>query len=437
MRLPPPGPRRDLCLALLLALVAAVFRFPGLHFPAKEYFDEVYHAVSARQYLEGVMPVEWVHPPTAKHLISIGVALFGYSAWAWRLAPALAGTLLAPVFFLLARRVLPTERAALLASVLLLSDGVYLVQSRVAMTNIFAVLFQCAAMLMVLRAGPGERLRGLDMSLLGLALGLALSTRWTSLMAMGFCGLVFLVLRGRRLLRPREAALLAYAFVALPLAVYATSYLPLVTGGHLHVSGSTPNPLASMADLERGARDLWQEQTNVWGYHAGLQAEHPYFSKWYTWPFLYRPTWYFYEQHGGRVHGIVALGNPALWWASLPITLWALATGLRARDPRALFAGLGFLFLYLPWGLSPRTLNYNHYLFEAIPYACLALGLLLDRHWDGRFRNLARGYVAAVVLLFFHFLPLFTALGFPLRWFYWSAFPDGTGRLWTWFRTWI
>ena len=69
--------------------------------------------------------------------------------WAWRLAPALAGIALAPIFFLLARRTLPTERAAVLATVLLLTDGVYLVQSRTAMTNIFAVLFQVASALFV------------------------------------------------------------------------------------------------------------------------------------------------------------------------------------------------------------------------------------------------------------------------------------------------
>ena len=88
-----------------------------------------------------------MHPPTAKLLIAIGVWLFGYESWAWRLLPALAGIALAPVFYYLARTVLATERAAVLASVLILADGVYLVQSRTAMTNIFAVLFQLAAAL--------------------------------------------------------------------------------------------------------------------------------------------------------------------------------------------------------------------------------------------------------------------------------------------------
>jgi hypothetical protein len=56
---------RDLRTALFLAVVAAVFRLPFLAFPTEEYFDEVYHAKSARQYLVGESPVEWVHPPTA------------------------------------------------------------------------------------------------------------------------------------------------------------------------------------------------------------------------------------------------------------------------------------------------------------------------------------------------------------------------------------
>ncbi|MFI4946221.1 MAG: phospholipid carrier-dependent glycosyltransferase, partial [Burkholderiales bacterium] len=83
-------------LLLGVAILAALFRLPGLGYPGEEYFDEVYHAKTARQYLNGEPPTEWVHPPTAKLLIAAGVALFGYEPWAWRLVPALAGILIAP-----------------------------------------------------------------------------------------------------------------------------------------------------------------------------------------------------------------------------------------------------------------------------------------------------------------------------------------------------
>src|SRR4029453_2092104 len=119
MPAPSPARRRDLRLALILALAAAAFRLPRLGFPAEEVFDEVYHAQTALQHLKGDTPPEWDHPPPAELLIAVGVWAFGCHPWAWRLLPALAGIALAPVFFLLARRVLATERAALLASVLL------------------------------------------------------------------------------------------------------------------------------------------------------------------------------------------------------------------------------------------------------------------------------------------------------------------------------
>src|SRR6185503_8146050 len=190
-----PAGRRTLVLALLFTAVAALFRLPSLGFPNEEVFDEVYHAKTALQYLNGEPPTEWVHPPTAKLLIAVGVWLFGYEPWAWRLMPALAGIALAPVFYLLARRVLVAERAAVLATALLLCDGVYLVQSRIAMTNIFAVLFQLSAALFILRAALRPRLSAPDMLAAGLCLGLALSTRWTSLWAAGFLGLVLLAVR--------------------------------------------------------------------------------------------------------------------------------------------------------------------------------------------------------------------------------------------------
>jgi dolichyl-phosphate-mannose-protein mannosyltransferase len=413
----PPEPRRTLLLLGAIALVAALFRLPGLGYPAEEYFDEVYHAKTALQYLRGEPPTEWVHPPTAKLLIAVGVALFGYEPWAWRLAPALAGISLAPVFFLLARRVLATERAAVLATLLLLLDGVYLVQSRVAMTNVFAVLFQLLSALLLVRAVTAERLALGPMAATGLALGLALSTRWTSLFAWGFLGLVFLAVRRARAFRPRELTLGILAFLLVPAAVYLVSYVPWMRQGH-------------------SAWDVVTLQGAIWRYHADLSATHNYFSRWWTWPWLYRPTWYFWWSDEGWVRGIVALGNPAIWWASVPVSLWAVVTGVRWRDPRRVFAGAGFFLLYVPWGLSPRTLNFSHYLFEAIPYACLALGIFLDRVWDGRHPLLPRGYVLLAALLFLLFLPFLTALPVPMR--LWGfRFPLLGGGIWTWFRTWV
>ena len=413
MALPPPGPRRDLAIALLFTLAAAVFRLPRLGVPGEEVFDEVYHAKTALQYLNGESPTEWVHPPTAKLLIAVGVWLFGYVPWAWRLIPALAGVALAPVFYLFARRVLVTERAAVLATVLLLCDGVYLVQSRIAMTNIFAVLFQVSSALFILRAALRPRLSAPDMAAAGLFLGLALSTRWTSLWAAGFLGLVLLAVRRLRIIKPRELTLTVLAFLVLPVGIYVLSYVPWMRQGH-------------------ELKELLPLQKAIWRYHADLRATHPYFSRWYTWPLLYRPTWYYFKQTGETIRGIVALGNPVLWWASVPVTVWALVTGTKEKDARRLFSGLGFCAMYLPWGISPRTLNYSHYLFEAIPYACLSLGALLDRGGDGKW---ARVYVALVVVLFFFFLPFLIALPIPARWYFHDL--GGGVRPWTWFPKWV
>jgi dolichyl-phosphate-mannose--protein O-mannosyl transferase len=202
----------------------------------------------------------------------------------------------------------------------------------------------------------------------------------------------------------------------LPLALYVLSYLPWMQQGH---------PLG----------ELWPHTKGIWRYHAGLVATHPYFSKWYTWPWLYRPTWYYWRQSGETISGIVAIGNPILWWSSVAAAGWALVAAARERSARLAFCGAGFCCLYLPWGLSPRTLNYSHYLFEAIPYACLAVGVLLDRHWDGPQRALARGYAILVALAFVYFLPLLMGLPMPARWFYFDF--GGGVRPWTWFATWI
>ena len=427
--------RKDLWIGLAFTALAAALRLPRLGFPQEEIFDEVYHARTALQYLNHESLTEWVHPPTAKLLIAIGIWAFHYTSWAWRLVPALAGIALAPTFYALARITLPTRRAAILATLVLSADGVYLVQSRVAMTNIFAVFFQVAAALFIVRATLKERLDTTLFLIAGVFLGLGVSTRWTSLWALGFLGLLTVVIRGDRIARMRmkevpllltlvkEIPLLFVSFLAIPAVLYVISYIPLL---------QQRNNFHTLLGIKAALVDLVQEQQRVWSYHANLVATHPYFSKWYTWPWLYRPTWYYFNQVGDTVRGIVAIGNPAIWWASVPITIWALVTGVARKDLPRLFAGFGFCALYLPWGISPRTLNYSHYLFEALPYACLSLGLWLDLHWDTKPR-LARGYLALVVALFVLYFPFLTALPIPAQVFggRWSV------GIWAWFPSWI
>ena len=322
------------------ALRAPFCGLPGLGYPREEYFDEVYHAKTALQYLRGEPPTEWVHPPTAKLLIAVGVCFFGYQPWAWRLAPALAGTLLAGVFFLLARRVLATERAALLATGLLLLDGVYLVQSRIAMTNVFAVLFQLLSALLVRargrRAAAAARGRWRPPASRSASrsrrAGRASGPGASSASCSSRCG--------------RAAA-------RAPPDIDAPAQGPLGASGSSRsrscaARGGLPAELRAVdapgprgAVMERRARVA---AASIWGYHANLRASHTYFSRVVDVAAgsTGRPGTSG-SSGEGFVRGIVALGNPAIWWASVPASLWALVHGIRSRAPAARLRGRGLL----------------------------------------------------------------------------------------------
>src|SRR5262249_23907298 len=99
------------------------------------------------------------------------------------------------------------------------------------------------------------------------------------------------------------------AFVAIPLVIYVASWIPFFTRGQFH----------NLADLVD-----YQKQAYI--YHATLTATHPYGSPWFSWPFLVRPVAYYYEYQGlgidqlthhSLVGGIIDVGNPVIWWASI------------------------------------------------------------------------------------------------------------------------
>jgi predicted membrane-bound dolichyl-phosphate-mannose-protein mannosyltransferase len=69
--------RRDVTLALLVALAVLATRGYRLDWPRDMYFDEVYHARTAFELLAQREPYEWTHPHLAKEIMALGILAFG------------------------------------------------------------------------------------------------------------------------------------------------------------------------------------------------------------------------------------------------------------------------------------------------------------------------------------------------------------------------
>ena len=69
--------RRDVTVAVLVALAVLVTRGYRLDWPRDMYFDEVYHARTAFELLAQREPYEWTHPHLAKEIMALGILAFG------------------------------------------------------------------------------------------------------------------------------------------------------------------------------------------------------------------------------------------------------------------------------------------------------------------------------------------------------------------------
>ena len=72
-----PAMRRDILIALIVALAVLGTRGFRLDWPRDMYFDEVYHARTAFELLAEREPYEWTHPHLAKEIMALGILAFG------------------------------------------------------------------------------------------------------------------------------------------------------------------------------------------------------------------------------------------------------------------------------------------------------------------------------------------------------------------------
>jgi dolichyl-phosphate-mannose-protein mannosyltransferase len=404
---------------VVLVALAALTRFVRLGEPPQMIFDEIYYARAAEQILAGVeVTEERTHPPLSKLIIAGGIALLGDRAVGWRVASAAAGTLLVLLVYALAWLLFRNRVVAAAGAAMIVLDGLVLVESRIAKPDIFLTLFIVAAyaafwMFVRARIEGGDRPPGRSgwwLAAAGAAAGCAVATKWTAVAPLLALPATLLLLWGRGDVAwaRRDLWRALTALVLLPLGVYVLSYAPYFALGH-------------------GLRDLLALQGSMFRFHAGLTQGHPYQSAWWSWPLLVRPIWYEYRETAPHLYrGVVALGNPVLWWAGLAALIVVAVGAVRTRALPETFLLAGFLLSYLQYAAVRRVLFLYHFL-PALPLLFIALAAVLERlrRQVGPGPALALGLLAATWLVVFY--PVLTAV--PM--------PDARILRMMWFGSWI
>jgi dolichyl-phosphate-mannose-protein mannosyltransferase len=443
-----PWWQRPLLVLAAVTAIAGGLRFYKLSTPSSFVFDETYYAKdgcfdAGYNYKDckldrpGEQTVT-VHPPLGRWIIAAGERLFGNTPFGWRVASATIGTLsvfmLALIAWLLWRSVLWTGVAGLL----LATENLNFVQSRLSMLDIFVAGFVVAGFLFLVldrqwidrRTPKPQRLpRGDEGYLLelppdrppspifrpwrmatGVAFGAATAVKWSGGAALvPAILLAFFWERSRRkeigLPAPIREAIRDESFgiflflVILPIGVYMASYLKWFSDHHWSLG------------------EWWRLHKSMADFSIHLRSPHPYSSPAWTWIFMKRLVAYYYIGDAAKNTSaeILGMGNPAIFWGSVLAVPYALIAWVWKKDWRAGLILLSFSIQYLPWFFAART-NFLFYMTPITPFMVLAVVYALRdisevRIGMERIRALApiAGLaVFASVAMFVFFLPVLT-----------------------------
>jgi dolichyl-phosphate-mannose-protein mannosyltransferase len=506
-----------------VTLLAGIMRFWHLGTPHAFLFDETYYAKDAwslwhHGYVTGYVdkandkilagnlhglwtdqPSMIVHPEVGKWLIGFGEHLFGMDPAGWRVAPAVAGTLMVMVMVRLGRRLTGSTLLGVVAGLLLCFDGLEFVLSRMALLDIFVAFFLLCAvsclvadrdwgrlrMARLVAPGGGSTaagwgpVRGLVWRpwrlSAGLMFGLACGSKWNAVYPLvAFALMVWFWDSGaRRAIGVHRPALKSLLVDAVPafgylVVVAFVVYLLSWTGWLIHASAYEKtfsntqfgpywgNYLKHPAhgffpELWRSLRSLWHYHHDVYVFHTvGLDhATHAYQSKPQGWLILNRPVGV--EADLGIKPGeqgcnapadstclrqVLLLGTPALWWGGALALIYAVYGWIAKRDWRFGVAVVGVVASWLPWIPNDDRPIFSYYAIAIIPFTVIAIVLCIGSMMGGPHASDTRRMVGTAVGGAFVVLVIVNFAWFwPIYTGQLISTPDWLQRIW--FRRWI
>jgi dolichyl-phosphate-mannose-protein mannosyltransferase len=413
---------------VLLLLVATGLRAWNLGSPARAYWDEQPYIYDANAYLGGGFGLEvgtppsvkiadegtWIHPPLGKWIMALlGVGPFGLDPFGWRVPSLVFGVAGVLLLYLLALELWGSVWWAGFAGGLLALDGLHIVQSRVAMLDIFLTTFLTAGFLFLVRHRARARDRSLgrvstwfasrELLLAGVMFGAAVATKWAGLLGLGLAIVLAVTWSFTDHDRRGHVSPVAQlrggllSLVLVPVAIYLISYG------------------AFFAEHGPAFGAFWRLQTRMLEYHQHHVQVQPENSAPWTWPILLHPIRYYGESSGPAVLRIMALGNPALWWGFLILIPVAAVNLLRRAVWQDAVVLGGFGAMYVPWFFVGRT-QFIFYMLPAVPFMCLALAGTIRTLPVRAARVLTFGVGIAVVVAAVAYTPLWIGTWVDASW---------------------
>ncbi|MEK7168743.1 MAG: glycosyltransferase family 39 protein [Patescibacteria group bacterium] len=373
-----------LSIILLFSILTRVYALGAIK---EMYFDEIYHAFTAKLVLhndpkawewwnphpEG-FAYEWTHPPISKLGMVVGMKLFGENSFGWRIPQAIMGTLSILLVYFLALEIFKDRKIALLSSAIFSLDGLLLVLSRMGMNDTYVLFFSLLSILLFIK----------NKNILSfVSFGLALASKWSAIYTLPILFVSYFVFK-------KKISVSYVLFLVIPMVVYVASYGVMFATGH-----------------------TWDQfievQKQMWWYHTSLVAEHPYTSPAWSWPLLLRPI-YLYDGQvvNNLVARIYAFGNPFVFWFGLFSIIFSMIISAMERNKKLGFVVFSYLIFFLPWIASPRIMFLYHYL-PSIPFMVIASAFVLRR-----FPKASVYFLVSSFLCFVYFYPHWIGLRIPV-----------------------
>jgi len=397
-------------LPIILLVASVLLHFIFIAQPSEVVFDEVHYGKYINGYLTGEFFYN-IHPPLGTLLLGVGSWLGGYqeatytfesigqdlehsASIALRLLPAFAGSLLPVVLYFFARSLGLSLLPSFFVGLFVLLDNALLVHSRFALVDMFLLLFGFLGLAFFFRR---------QILLASIFIGLSLSIKWTGLAFLGVAGLILLFdIIGKKV----HYTKLLWLIVVPPLLYVATFALHFS-----FLSNPGPGDIFMSQEFLEGKKSFVEKTVELnklyYTTNRDLTFEHPYASKWYAWPAMTRPIFYW----AGDNAKIYLLGNPIVWWSSaLSVALFFLFFLFRNywKDRIALILALGYVASFLPFVFINRVLFLYHY-FTPLIFSIVMLSYIISKE-----KHANKIYVALFVLAFVAFI-YFTPLTYGLK----------------------